>query len=851
MPFDYNDYQNKVNGLSTEQLQKEWENYTRQIAGGATSTGAAILFSPLTAGISLVGLGLSTPRIHNARKKREIIERGLQARGATHNTRKRDVIAPMAISGVIAGATLGLAGPGADVLGGAAGEKGVEYLVAHAALDGTGAVIEHVHTEHEKKSAEHKLAMKMQNDYMQQQFAMQQQSLNPQMTAQPGYAGQPGYGMQQINPQFQPQLPGQPVPEPIYAPVPIPGAHSSSGYQPVAQQQQLVQQAIAPPMAQANVQNQVPYQPQAASYQPASHQQQYYQPASITQSPYQPEQPSHQPEMPPPPLQEAPQEALGSAIPQYQPETSTNEQITQSDATSRSENKIHLITIPTAFSAQAGPIPESYFSEKSPAYNANIQSTEQDECSTPAPAYSESQDMQSQDAGIEKIEMTMEEEIALLKARLLAMELEKRGVTIQPSENVIIQPKPMSVNESLSKKGGVAVAGAAVQASPAVTAPVRSMSVMQSLKPRGNVVVASSAVQFQAANAVQTVIQETVVAAGITSEPVEQNITPPPPPQTTSVLLPEGNLERKSLTTSQLQHATITTESQQQNTSPPQLVAASISSPPPAPVALSPTIPAQQPQQDYQIIQQPTPINITQQTSPSSQPEYQPQPTPASGTASPYASTYNPQNYPSLPSVQKPSYASQPGYQRHDSGYYSGAPTPNQQQYNSHAAPIMLHGRAGSVASIGTVGSPPPPYFPPPPGQITTEKDYFAGASQQNYPNYNQNQYQSQTYMPQQNYAQPATSAAYAPLQSYGQPTAGANYTSVQSYAQPTNQIPEQQWQNPHSAVPQQNMPYQGTHGWQWGSAGPAQVIHQTKTGIYQEPNYGPPPAVPVAWRGS
>lgn len=130
MPFDFDTYQSKCENLTPEQLHREWENYTRQISGGATSTATAVLFSPLTAGISLVGLGLSAPRIHNARKKRAIIEAKLQSHGQTHNTRKRDVIAPMAISGAIGGLTLGLAGPGADLIAGEAVGKGAEYAAA-------------------------------------------------------------------------------------------------------------------------------------------------------------------------------------------------------------------------------------------------------------------------------------------------------------------------------------------------------------------------------------------------------------------------------------------------------------------------------------------------------------------------------------------------------------------------------------------------------------------------------------------------------------------------------------------------------------------------------------------------
>ncbi|PVH77691.1 hypothetical protein DL98DRAFT_353142, partial [Cadophora sp. DSE1049] len=116
MPFDYEKYQEKCNGMTTEQLQQQWGNCTRQVSAGATGTATSVLLVPVTGGLSLLGLGFSAPRIHNARKKREIIEAGLQARGTTHQTRTRDVVGPMAISGAISGLTLGLVPPGGDVL---------------------------------------------------------------------------------------------------------------------------------------------------------------------------------------------------------------------------------------------------------------------------------------------------------------------------------------------------------------------------------------------------------------------------------------------------------------------------------------------------------------------------------------------------------------------------------------------------------------------------------------------------------------------------------------------------------------------------------------------------------------
>ncbi|KAG9231970.1 hypothetical protein BJ875DRAFT_353295, partial [Amylocarpus encephaloides] len=148
MPFDYARYQQKVNHLSTEELQLEWENYTREIAGGSAGTASSVVMAPLTGGVSLIGLGLSAPKIHNARKKREIIEAGLKSRGADHTTRKRDIAAPVAITAGVSVLTFGLATPGAEMLGGEVGAKGVEYVVAHAALDGAAAVGERKHGQH-------------------------------------------------------------------------------------------------------------------------------------------------------------------------------------------------------------------------------------------------------------------------------------------------------------------------------------------------------------------------------------------------------------------------------------------------------------------------------------------------------------------------------------------------------------------------------------------------------------------------------------------------------------------------------------------------------------------------------
>lgn len=352
MPFDYEEYQKKCNTLTTEQLHKEWENYTRQIAGGATSTATSVLFTPLTAGISLVGLGLSAPRIHNARKKREIIEAGLQARRTTHNTRKRDVIAPMAVAGTIGGLTLGLAGPGADMIAGAAVGHGMEYAVSHAALDATGAVIEHSHDEHSKKKADEKLKIQYQN--FQQQYAQEQAKLqgtkallNPPSALHiippvPQHS-RPGTPQPELAPQNQlsDPNPGLQIPPPIpqHSRPGTPQPDQVSQYQPQLAGQDQKYEYVPVPAAHNN----------SISYQPASHQQQFTQPVT----PIQPQ-------------------AIG-AFPQHQP-------IQQPEK--------YLVTVP----AQAGA--QSYLLEKTSAYSSTAPQngpSGPSPCPSPLPQYSSSE----------------------------------------------------------------------------------------------------------------------------------------------------------------------------------------------------------------------------------------------------------------------------------------------------------------------------------------------------------------------------------------------------------------------------------------------------------------------------
>lgn len=157
MPFDFKAYDAKCAGLTPQELQKEWEHYTRLITGGATSTAISGLAIPLTAGISTIGVALAAPGLHNSRRKREIIERHLQRHGTTHETRKRDVLGSMAFSGTVGVVTLGVGSAGADSIVQSGAEHGLVLcdtavkVVTHVAMDGYGMALEHAHTTQQRK----------------------------------------------------------------------------------------------------------------------------------------------------------------------------------------------------------------------------------------------------------------------------------------------------------------------------------------------------------------------------------------------------------------------------------------------------------------------------------------------------------------------------------------------------------------------------------------------------------------------------------------------------------------------------------------------------------------------------
>ncbi|ENH75753.1 hypothetical protein FOC1_g10003917 [Fusarium oxysporum f. sp. cubense race 1] len=213
MPFDFKAYDQKCQGLTLEELQREWEHYTRLISGAATSTAVSGCAIPLTLGVSTIGVAMAAPAIHNARKKREIIERHLNRLNATHKTRKRDVLGSMAVSGTIGVVTLGVGSMGADAVATAGAEHGIQSIVAnetaiklvsHAALDGAGMMVEHKHTDHLKKKDARKAFQK----------AGVFQAVQDAKAAEAGYTIQPYQNNGQVYPNYAAGSSSQALPPP-------------------------------------------------------------------------------------------------------------------------------------------------------------------------------------------------------------------------------------------------------------------------------------------------------------------------------------------------------------------------------------------------------------------------------------------------------------------------------------------------------------------------------------------------------------------------------------------------------------------------------------------------------------
>lgn len=851
MPFDYAEYQAKCNTLSTEQLQKEWENYTRQIAGGATSTATSVLFSPLTAGISLVGLGLSAPRIHNARKKREIIEKGLQQRGTTHSTRTRDVAGSMAVSGTIAVATLGLAGPLADAAAGEAVGKGVEYAIAHVALDGVGAGIEHLHDGHLKKKGEQELKMK----------AMQAQLANLQMQGNPVMVQAPGQTMQQQYYEGQQMQFQQPALTAGMA-LPQPGILMQNQQQIQWQQQQGGLQI--PGMQQPDMQ--IPGQPGFV--------------------------PPLRPHSAAPENQYSQYNVVGQVQVQVQ-EQYTQQLLPQYPGVQQQDGKYHLNVVQNEQQQQQ----QMYPNEKSAAF------TTQDNV-VPLPLYSQQTNEHERAAPPDHIDLpaapSMEEEIAFLKARLLQMEMEKRGMsaTISGPLEISLDGGPNAKKEVEQPKVNVQEVTPPAQQETrqnfTAEAPKKDfLSSMERVAP-----MSAPAAPTDRVASPEIHIPKPMSAPALGQQPSEPQYAQAQPVQSPLVEQQYAPQQpAQAIQNQQQQYApqqpTHQIQNQQQQYAPQQ-PAQLVQDQQQQYAIQQPIQQVQNPQRQGSVSQQQQSqfspgVAPTQQT----QPHYAPQQTtqqvqtvvsqPFQNQNQPLSTT--PQQYQtqvpvqqvqtSYPQQQQTVYAqpqpkpNHPPVQRQDSGYYSQAPTPLSRPVSSISSISSmsppLKSRHQSISSISSVSSSiystqpqinQPRYTPQPQFQ---QPQYNPQQQQQQRPIYQPQPQQQPQYNPQQNVYNPAQHGRsqsvvsqapppyFAPPPTAPQPVlAGKDY-----FGSAVNQQPQAHPSFPQYGTLNGGQQFQQQQQWQqhqqWAQP-PIQQQQQVAAG--GEPNYGPAPPIPGVWRG-
>ncbi|KAJ4386890.1 hypothetical protein N0V93_009789 [Gnomoniopsis smithogilvyi] len=150
--FKFAEFDAQCAELDVDQLQLKWQHYTRALSAASTSTAVATLTAGPTGGVSMIGAMIAGPLMHNARKKRQIVEKHMTLKGSTPETRKKDIYGPAMLSGVLGGATFGVS-MGAEAL---AVEK-VTKIVSHAVIDGALAKAEDKHAakEHAKEVSAH------------------------------------------------------------------------------------------------------------------------------------------------------------------------------------------------------------------------------------------------------------------------------------------------------------------------------------------------------------------------------------------------------------------------------------------------------------------------------------------------------------------------------------------------------------------------------------------------------------------------------------------------------------------------------------------------------------------------
>lgn len=92
--FRFAEFDAQCSELNADQLQQRWQHYTRALSAASTSTAVATLAAAPAGGISMIGAMIAGPLVHNARKKRHIIEKHMGLKGVAPDTQNSENYGP-------------------------------------------------------------------------------------------------------------------------------------------------------------------------------------------------------------------------------------------------------------------------------------------------------------------------------------------------------------------------------------------------------------------------------------------------------------------------------------------------------------------------------------------------------------------------------------------------------------------------------------------------------------------------------------------------------------------------------------------------------------------------------------
>lgn len=139
--YKFVEFDAQCSELDADQLQLKWQHYTRALSAASTSTAVSTLTTRPTGAISMIGAMIAGPLIHNASKKRDIVQRHMESKGSAPDTRNEGIYGPAALSEMPGRASAGVGSVRAE----AQALDTVTELVSHVVLDGALAKAENKH----------------------------------------------------------------------------------------------------------------------------------------------------------------------------------------------------------------------------------------------------------------------------------------------------------------------------------------------------------------------------------------------------------------------------------------------------------------------------------------------------------------------------------------------------------------------------------------------------------------------------------------------------------------------------------------------------------------------------------